>query len=552
LSPRTRTLPMWQGLRAWLAGGGGPSPALSEWDGELCELGAAWRDEERWGDLRGLELLRRATGLALLLDDVHAGVPALVPRRGRDPRSALEGQFGVPDLEDLAELADRGAPAALRARVHDLRWTLMRDTEAAAAAQRAYLELARGADVGRAAQAAAAGDALLRAVRLSQERDDPSGIEIGLAEFLPRALHSEHAVALHRFLQAALLVAGPSRSTLADLAIARAETEIARRDFRWGRTFYGHAERALAGAGREHEAQTLGIVRASVLSDEARFLRNLGGPPWIAASFAQRAIDELRLVPGSAELVGDLLREAGLGNGRLAGPPGVEAEGGRFATALEELQRANDELDPRLRARLLAALPIEPESAGRLPAGPAVLDQFLRRFRARARGRFHVLTIESDMPVASPDAAHVTAWIQAARGWLVPLIDALRHHDARGTRERRAALGHLFGDSSSEFVARREVLTQGALACWDGDPVGGLGVLVPQLALLRASAPVHRLLERSGPLALVDAALLHHPDGFALAAVADNGVGSRVRYSQAAADLVLWWTLCLASLVEDP
>jgi hypothetical protein len=77
-------------------------------------------------------------------------------------------------------------------------------------------------------------------------------------------------------------------------------------------------------------------------------------------------------------------------------------------------------------------------------------------------------------------------------------------------------------------------------------------VLVPQLALLRASAPVHRLLERSGPLALVDAALLHHPDGFALAAVADNGVGSRVRYSQAAADLVLWWTLCLASLVEDP
>jgi hypothetical protein len=403
----------------------------------------------------------------------------------------------------------------------------------------------------RASQAAAAGDALLRAVRLSQECADPTGIEIGLAELLPRALHSEHAVALHRFLQAALLVAGPSRSTLADLAIGRAETEIARRDFRWGRTFYGHAERALAGSGREHEAQTLGIVRASVLNDEARFLRNLGTPAWIAASFTQRAVDELRLVPGSAELASDFAREAGLADGRLTGPPGVEGEGGRFATALEELQRANDELDPRLRAQLIAALPIEPEGAGRLPSGPAVLDQFLRRFRARARGRFHVLATESDPSTCAPDGARVTAWIQGARGWLVPLIDALRRHDARGTRERRASLQHLFRESSREFVAKREILAQGALACWEGDPAGGLGVLVPQLALLRASAPVHRLLERSGPLALVDAALLHHPDGFALAAVADNGVGSRVRYSQAAADLALWWTLCLASLVED-
>jgi hypothetical protein len=36
-----------------------------------------------------------------------------------------------------------------------------------------------------------------------------------------------------------------------------------------------------------------------------------------------------------------------------------------------------------------------------------------------------------------------------------------------------------------------------------------------------------------------------------LASVSDNGVGARARYGQAAADLVLWWTLCLASLVED-
>jgi hypothetical protein len=62
---------------------------------------------------------------------------------------------------------------------------------------------------------------------------------------------------------------------------------------------------------------------------------------------------------------------------------------------------------------------------------------------------------------------------------------------------------------------------------------------------------VHRLLERSPALALVDAALLHHQDGYALASVSDNGVGARARYGQAAADLVLWWTLCLASLVED-
>lgn len=542
---------MWQGLRAWLAGGRGPSPALSDWDAELYELGVAWRAEERWGDLRGLTLLRRATGLSLLPDDMHAGVPALVPRRGRDARSALEGLFSVPDLEDMAELADADSPAALRARVHDLRWTLMREHESAGLAQRAYLELARAADVSLAAQAVAAGDALLRAVRLGQERGELAGLEAGMADLLPRALHSEHAMALHRFLQSALLLGGPNRATLADLAIARAETEITRRDFRWGRTFYGHAERALAGAGREHEAQTLGIVRASVLSDEARFLRHLGEPDWIAASFTERAIDELRLVPGSAELSADLAREGGLASGRPVGPPGVESEGGRFATALEEVQRANDEIDPRLRAQFFAALPIEPEGEGRLPAGPAVLDQFLRRFCARARGRFHVVLSETHVPSRAPDAERVTAWIQGARGWLVPLIDALRRHDARGVRERRASLLHLFADSSREFAARRELLAQGALACWDGDAAGGLGLLVPQLALLRASAPVHRLLEGSGPLLLVDAALLHHPDGFALAAVADNGVGSRVRYSQAAADLVLWWTLCLAALVED-
>lgn len=551
MSPRTRSLPLWRGLRAWLAGGGGPSPALTDWEAELCELGATWRGEERWGDLRGLALLRRATALSLLPDDAQAGLPALVPRHGRDARGALEAQFGVPDLEDLAELADDSAPAALRARVSDLRWSLLRDQEAAGAAQRAYLELARTADLSRAAQACAAGDALLRAVRLSLERDDRAGIEAGLSDMLPRALHSEHAVALHRFLQAALLIAGPKRATLADLAIARAETEIARRDFRWGRTFYGHAERALAGAGREHEAQTLGIVRASVLSDEARFLRHLGGPTWIAASFTQRAMDELRHVPGSAELVADLAREGAFGSARNGGPPGVESEGGRFATALEEVQRASDELDPRLRAQLFAALPIEPEGDGRLPAGPAVLDQFLRRFRARSRGRFHAVALDPDGPAAVPDAAHVTAWIQAARAWLVPLIDALRRHDARGVRERRASLLHLLGESSREFAARREVLAQGALACWEGDHDAGLGVLVPELALLRPSAPVHRLLERSGPLALVDSALLHHPDGFALAVASESGVGRGVRHSQAAADLVLWWTLCLASLVED-
>ena len=553
MSPRARTVPLWEGLHAWLDGGGVPSPSLSDWDGELLELREAWRAAGRTADLRGLELLRRATRLTLLLDEASGAVPALVPRRGRDARAALEDGFGVPDLEHLAELVEGAgaAPAALRARVHDLRWLLLRDHEAAGAAQAAYLQVVGSADLSRASQAAAAGDALLRAVRLSLERGDSAGIETGLSDLLPRALHSEHAVALHRFLQAALLVVGPSRATLADLAIARAETEIARRDFRWGRTFYGHAERALAGAGREEEAQTLALVRASVLSDEARFRRSLDEPAWIALSFTQRAIDELHLIQGSDELARDLAHEAGLGRGAVEGPSGVEGEGGRFATALEEVQHALDELDPRRSAQLLAALPIEPENGARLPTGPAVLDQFLRRFRARARGRFHLVPPQREGASVAPESGHVSAWVQGVRGWLVPLLELLRRADTRPPALRLAALRHLFADSSGEFAARGEPLARGVAACWEGDAAGGLGLLVPQLALLRASAPVHRLLERCGPLALVDAALLHHPDGFALAAVADNGVGSRVRYGQAAADLVAWWTLCLASLVED-
>lgn len=550
VSPRTQGTSPWNGLRAWLSGGGGPGPAFSEWHAELTQLGASWRSEQRAEDLRGLSLLRRAVGLSLLLDDVQAGMPALLPRHGSDPRSSLERQFDVRDLETLAELVAEGAPAALRARVWDLRWILLGDIEAAGAAQRAYLEVAHAADLGRAAHATAAGEALLRAVRLSQEREDRTGIDAGLSELLPRALHADHPIALHRIVQAALLIAGPNRVSLADLSISRAETEIARRDFRWGRTFYGHAERALASAGREHESQTLGIVRATVLSDEARFLRHLGQPAWIAASFTQRAIDELRLVPDSSELVADLAREAGQDLRASSAPPGVERESGRLATAIEEVQRASDQLEPNLRACMLGFLPFEPEGSERFPTGPAVLDQFLRRFRARGRGRYHpVAWPETGVP-ASPGSDHVRAWVEGARDWLVPLIDALRRSDTRSMRERRAAFSLVLDEASDDFAARREALVEGVLACWGGDPGHGLGVLVPQLAHLRASVPVHRLLERAPALALVDAALLSHPEGLALTTLAGNDGLGRDSTGQAAADLALWWTLCLAALAE--
>lgn len=565
MSPRVHSASLWEGLRAWLDGGGVPSPSLAEWEGELSELRDAWRDEERHDDLRGLELLRRATRLTLLLDDVGPTSPALVPRRGRDPRRALEGAFGVPDLERLLELVEGAAhaPPALRARVHDLRWLLLGDRDSARQAREAYLEVARSADLGRASQAVAAGEALLRAVLLGMDHADPVGVDAALSELLPSALYSEHPVALHRFLQAALSIATPNRSALADLAIARAESEIARRDFRWGRVFYGHAERALAGARCIDEAQTLSIVRASVLGDEARFRRGVDHPAWIARSFARRAVEELRPLAAGSELLAELEREAGLKNGRANGhhathasngahaangSHGTECDDGRFAAVLEEVQHALDELDPHLAAQLIAALPLEPEQGVHTPVGPAVLEQFLRRFRARARGRFHALPSEGG--ARASDSAHVRAWVQSARDWLVPLLDALRRNDARGPTVRRASLRQLFSESSVEVARRNDVLVEGAAACWEGDRARGLGLLVPELAVLRASAPVHRLLDRSPPLALVDAALLHHPDGFALAAWVDHGDAARARHDQGAADLLLWWTLCLASLVE--
>lgn len=550
MSPRTQGQGPWTGLRAWMTGGGEPSPALWDWHAELVELDGAWRSQRHGEDLRGLALLRRAVDLSLSFDDPRSGLPALLPRRGADPREALGRLFEARDLEALEELADDGAPAALRARVADLRWILLADEQAARAAQRAYLDVAHSADLGRASQATAAGEALLRATHLGQERADRTGIDAALAELLPRALHSEHPVALHRILQAALLIAGPNRVALADLSISRAESEIARRDFRWGRTFYGHAERALSSAGRAHEAQTLCIVRASVLSDEARFLRHLGQPAWVVASYVRRAIDELQLVPDSAELAADLAREARLDGAPPGVPAGAERENGRFATAVEELQRANDELDPSRRARLLALLPLEPEGSLDFPSGPTVLDQFLRRFRARACGRFHPVAWNGSSVRSRPQGELVRAWLEGALDWLVPLIETLRRCDTRATRERRAAFAQVFDESTDDFAARREVLVEGALACWAGQPAAGLDVLVPELAHLRAGAAVHRLLERAPPLALVDAALLGHPDGLALAAVESSAACERARSGQAAADLVLWWTLCLAALVE--
>jgi hypothetical protein len=553
LSQATRHSALWEGLRSWLSSGAARSPALTDWDGELIELREVWRSGGRRDDVRGLDLLRRATSLQLLHSEPSGALPALVPRRGAEPRQALESSFGASELEALTELAEGAVPAALRARIHDLRWLLKRDAASARHALAAYLETARGADLALPSQAAAGGDALLRATSLGLEHSDLSGVESVLAELLPRAIHAPPAIALHRFLQVALLLPGPSRAALADLSIARAESELARREFRWGRTFYAHAERALAAGGRESEAQTLAVVRASVLADEARFLRHMGEPDWIPISFYKRAIDELELVPGTSEMTGRLDRERHAAGPRI-GPPGVEFEDGRFSTVIEDVLLAADEIDPRLRARFLAALPVEPELGEPIPSGPATLDLFLRRFRARARGRFHAqhaAVAPRVEPAPGVEAAHVGAWVGAARSWIAPLLDNLRRHTSGNARDRSAALTHLLAESSAEFAQRGEVLARGAAACWEGDPVGGLGILVPQLAHLRNSPPVHRLLQGNPSLALVDSALLHHPGGFALAAVVESGLAARTRFTQVAANLVLWWTLCLAVQVQE-
>ncbi len=534
-----------QALRGELAGLAARHGAvLGAWEADLREL--ARRARAPAGAEPPLaDILRRACALQLVADAARA-VPALAPPRGPWTTAALQAAFPDPELALLRELADESTAAALRARIHDLRWSLVKDDLSGDLALGAYLETAVRADLGRTDQALAAGDALLRAARLGLERRDEARVEAALRELLPRAIEQAPAGGLHRLLQAAGELRGLGRMFLANLANSQAELSLARREFTWSRTFYAHAGRALADAGQVNESQTLAVVRANVLAEQARHVRFSGEAHWISVSFLERALDELRLVPGTREVSAALERELAAGRRELAGPAGVEREDGRLATVQEEVLRAFDGRAPLLRWRFVALLPCEPPGAEPLPAGPEALDLFLRRLGERAHAR---IAPEPESPGAGAreiDSGRVRAWRQAALSWYAPVIDALRRRSAAEPRLLSSSREHLFGQAAAGIAERAAYFSRGLEACWDGRPEVGIPALAGELMRARELPAVRERLRASPKLALVDAALLDHPEGFRLVELGSEGEPASVGgFPQPAANLLLWWALAL-------
>ncbi len=491
------------------------------------------------------EIVRRACAL-VLIPDAGMRTPALALPRAPWTPASLQAEFPDPELALLRELADETTPAALRARVHDLRWSLVHDERSGNLALGAYIEAALRADLGRTDQALAAGDALLRAATLGLERRDEARVEAALRELLPRAIEQAPAAALHLLMQAAEKLRGLGRMFLANLAISQAELALTRRDFTWSRAFYGHAGRALADAGQEGEAQTLAVVCANVLAEQARTLRSSGEPPWVSTSFLERALDEVRLVPGSEELATALERELSAIRRDLAGPPGVEQEDGRLATVLEEVLRTFECQAPLLRWRFVGLLPCEPQHAEALPAGPLALDLFLRRLGERAHGRIAPQPATQGGSRTRVDPALVRAWRDCVLSWYVPVIEALRRRSGAEPRLLASSREHLFAHAVPGSAERAAYLSRGLEACWDGRPQLGIQALAPELERLRTLPAVRALLDASPDLALVDAAVLDHPEGLGLTELCERGEAAGPgAFTQASADLLLWWALAL-------